>query len=194
MTWWIKARQVVPVLGAGLIAIAVAAWLFTDVSASLVSWTVSHQTVPVLTFAPLILAAALAFSLDSRLPEAEVTAIRPVSTMDTFLISSAVAGALIIAGTAYAATHIDEALVLARNTLFLTGLMLIARSFIARGGIVVATGWVFVVILVGRRTPVEYFPWAITGLPIGTPHATITAVAAITLGVLLTFLTARKLP
>jgi hypothetical protein len=114
--------------------------------------------------------------------------------MDAFLLSSAVAAAVGIAGAAYAITHIDEALVLARNTLFLTGLMLIARSFIARGGIVVATGWVLIVILVGRRTPAEYFPWAVTGLPIGSPHATIAAGAAITLGVLLTFLTARKLP
>lgn len=194
MTWWLKARQVVPVLGTGLAVIAFAVCLFTDADASLVSWTVSHQTVPVLTFAPLVLAATLAFCLDSRLPEAELTAIRPVPAMDAALISSAVAVSVVIAGSAYAVTRIDDALVLGRNALFLTGLMLIARSFIARGGIVVATGWVLVVILVGRRTPVEYFPWAVTGLPIGTPHATVAAVSAITLGVLLTFLTARKLP
>lgn len=194
MRWWVKARQIVPVLGTGLTVIAFAVCLFTDASASLVSWTVSHQTVPVLTFAPLVLAATLAFSLDSRLPEAELTAIRPVSAMDAFLISSTVAAAVTIAIMAFAVTHFDEALILARNTLFLTGLTLIARSFIARGGIVVATGWVLVVILIGRRTPVEYFSWAVTGLPIETPHATIAAVAAITLGVLLTFLTARKLP
>lgn len=193
MNWWFKARQIVPVVGTGLAVVAFAVCFFTDANASLMSWTVSHQTVPVLTFAPLVLAATLAFCLDSRLPEAELTAIRPVSVMDALLISSAVAAAVTVAIAAFAVRHIDEALILARNTLFLTGLMLIARSFIDRGGIVVATGWVLVVILIGRRTPVEYFPWAVTGLPIGSSHATIAAVVAITLGVLLTFLTARKL-
>lgn len=194
MTWWVKARQIVLVLGTGIGVVAFAVCMFTGADASLMSWTVGRQTLPVLTFAPLVLAATLAFCLDSRLPEAELTAIRPVPAMDTLLISSAVAATVIIAIAAFAVTHIDDALVLARNTLFLSGLMLIARSFIARGGVVVATGWVLVVILVGRRTPVEYFPWAVTGLPIATPHATIAAVFAITLGVLLTFLSARKLP
>ncbi|MGH3351117.1 MAG: hypothetical protein ACRDPS_10670, partial [Nocardioides sp.] len=160
----------------------------------LVSWTVSHQTVPVLTFAPLILAATLALCLDSRLPEAELTSIRPVPILDTLLITTALAVTLAVTAVAYVLTHADETLVLARNAVFLTGLMLTARSFTARGGIVVATGWVLVVILVGRRAPSEYFSWAVTGLPIDVPHATIAAIVAITLGVLLTYLTARKLP
>ncbi|GGU07485.1 hypothetical protein [Nocardioides albus] len=194
MILWIRARRVAAVLGTGLVLIAFAAALFTDVSAPLVSWTVSHQTVPVLTFAPLILAATLALCLESRLPEAELTSIRPVPILDTLLITTALAGTLAITGVGYLLTHADEALVLARNTVFLTGLMLAARSFTARGGIVVATGWVLVVILVGHRTPTEFFSWAVTGLPIGAWHATIAAVVAITLGVLLTYLTARKLP
>lgn len=194
MTWWLKARQIVPVLGSGLVAIAFAVGLFHDTSAALVSWTVSRQTVPVLTFAPLILAAALALCLDSRLPESELTSIRPVPILDSLLITAALAVTFTMTAVAYMFTHADETLVLARNAVFLTGLMLTVRSFAARGGIVVATGWVLVVILVGHRTPTEYFSWAVTGLPIDVPHATIAAVVAISLGVLLTHLTARKLP
>ncbi|MFJ9392821.1 hypothetical protein ACIRON_28650 [Nocardioides sp. NPDC101246] len=194
MRWWLKARRIAPVLAPGLVTIVLALGLFADTDASLVSWTVSNQTVPLLTFAPLILAATLALSLDSRLPEAELTSTRRLPSLDMLLIVSAVSATLAAAWFAHQVTHADSTLVVGRNALFLTGLMLVARGFVGRGGIVVATGWVLIVILVGRRTPTEYFPWAVTGLPISTSRATTAAIAAFVLGVLMTYLTARKLP
>lgn len=194
MRWWLKARRIMPVLGPGLAAIVLALSLFAETNASLVSWTVANQTVPLLTFAPLVLAATLTLCLDSRLPEAELTATRRVPLMDVLLIICAVSATFAAAWTAYALTKADSTLVVGRNALFLTGLMLVARAIIGRGGIVVATGWVLIVILVGRRTPTEYFPWAVTGLPVNAPHASAAAISAIILGLLLTYLTARKLP
>lgn len=194
MIWWIQARRLVPVLGPGVVLFTILVVLFTDAQANLVSWTVGSQVIPIVTFAPLAVAATLAICLDSRLPEAELTSIRRIPLLDAGLIVVLLLLALGVSWFAFGLTHDEATLTVGRNTVFLVGLMLIARSFTNRGGIVVATGWVMVVILVGRRTSSDYYPWAVTGLPLSTVHAATAAVATFTFGVLLTYLTARKLP
>ncbi|KES08106.1 hypothetical protein BU52_06665 [Streptomyces toyocaensis] len=195
MIWWLRVRLVPTVLTAALAVYALLLLAVRDGAVILPAITVNAgNTVPLAFFLPLLVAGPLAHCLDSRQPHSELTGIRRTAWLDTSLAAAAMGAALVATALVHEVTDADTALQAGRNTLFLTGLMLTARAVIGRAGIVVPLGWVFAVILLGRRTGSVFHAWAVTALPPGTGHATAAAVLSITAGIAATFITARKLP
>ncbi|MET9774224.1 hypothetical protein ABZ023_08100 [Streptomyces sp. NPDC006367] len=195
MTWWLRVRLVPTVLMSALAGYTLLLLTVRDGTVILPAISVNAgNTVPLAFFLPLLVAGPLAHCLDSRQPHAELTGIRRTAWRDTVLAAASTAAALALTGLVHAVTSADVTLQTGRNTLFLTGLMLTARAVLGRAGIVVPLGWVFAVILLGRRTSSTFHSWAVTALPPGTGHATAAAALSVTAGVAATFITARKLP
>lgn len=199
VTWWLKTRLVHTVLTGGLLAFTALTLTFQDTAVLLPSLSINAgNTVVLASFTPLLIAGALAQCLDSRLVAAELTGTRPVYWMDTGLVTATMA--VVTAVTWTGGTLLDSPAIhqTGRNTLFLTGLMLAARAFAGRAGIMAPLAWIFAVIFLGRRTATDFHPWAVTGLPIDTRHAAAAAALALVLGTVLNQLlhqrTARDTP
>ncbi|GGT27433.1 hypothetical protein [Streptomyces chromofuscus] len=195
MIWWLKVRLTPTVLAAALAGYTLLLLTVRDGEVILPAISVNAgNTVPLAFFLPLIVAGPLAHCLDSRQPYAELTGIRRTAWLDTLLAAASMAAVLAATGLVGLVTEAEATLQAGRNTLFLTGLMLIARAVLGRAGIVVPLGWVFAVILLGRRTSSSFYSWAVTALPPGTGHATATAALSIAAGLAATYITARRLP
>ncbi|MGW3724616.1 hypothetical protein [Streptomyces sp. F001] len=195
MIWWLRVRLVPTVLTTALVVYALLLLTVRDGAVILPAITVNAgNTVPLAFFLPLLVAGPLAHCLDSRQPHAELTGIRRTAWMDTVLAAASMGAALAATALVFVVTAADVTVQAGRNTLFLTGLMLTARAVLGRAGIVVPLGWVFAVILLGRRTSSTFHSWAVTALPPDTWHATAVAALSISAGVAATFITARKLP
>jgi hypothetical protein len=193
VTWWIKARLVHTVLAGGLVAFMALTLALQDASVVLPSFTVTAGNSVVLAFfTPLLVVGTLAQCLDSRLASAELTGTRPVPWMDTALIAAAMATVLAFTSVAGAALGSGAVLQAGRNTVFLTGLLLIARAFAGRAGIMLPLVWIFAVVFFGRLTGTHYRSWAVTALPAHTVHAAVAAVLGIVIGTGLNQLASRK--
>jgi hypothetical protein len=183
MIWWLKARLVHPLLTGGLLAFTLLSLVFQDGTILLPAVSINAgNTVLLTTFTPIIVAAVLVRCLDARLPSAEMTGMRAIPWMDSGLIIATLAvavGAAWVGGELLNSTGVYLA---GRNALFMTGLMLCARSIVGRASIVVPTAWIFIVIFLGHRTATAYYPWAITGLGIESRLAATAATAAFLLG------------
>ncbi len=116
---------------------------------------------------PLIVTATLAHSLAQRLPEAEDLSVRPVQRYDVALalltVAVAVSAAAVIGAVANSATAYEAA----RNTLFLTGLMLLGGAVHPQAATVTPVAWVFIAAFVGYRDFHRPWPWAVTLHPAG---------------------------
>jgi hypothetical protein len=166
-----------------------------DRSMILPSFTISGgNNVFLAFFTPLLVVGTLAQCLDSRLASAELTGIRPVPWMDTALITAAMTAVLILTGTGGALLDAGAVYQAGRSTLFLTGLMLIARVFVGRAGIMLPLAWLFAVICLGRVTGVQYHSWAVTAQPASSVPAAVAAVLALVVGTGLTQIVSRKAP
>nr|WTB34532.1 hypothetical protein OG781_38045 [Streptomyces sp. NBC_00830] len=186
MTWWLKTRLAHTVLTSGLAAFVLLTFLFQDGTVVLPAISVTAgNTVLLAGFTPLLVVGALVQCLDSRLAAAEATGTRPVAWLDTGFVAATIAA--VVALTAAGGLLLDSpAIVTAgRNSLFLTGLALCGRGWMGRSSIVLPTAWIFLVVLVGHRTADDFFPWAVTGLALGSSTAAVAAGAALLLGVAL---------
>ncbi|WP_051741879.1 hypothetical protein [Streptomyces xylophagus] len=184
MIWWLKTRLVHTVLACGVAAFGLLTFLFQDGTVVLPAISVTAgNTVLLAGFTPLLVVGALVQSLDSRLTTAEVTGTRPVAWLDTGLV--VVTMITVAALTAVGGFLLDSPAVVAagRNSLFLTGLALCARGWTGRSSIVFPTAWIFLVVLVGHRTADDFFPWAVTGLALGSSTAAVAAGASLLLGI-----------
>ncbi|MBT2488247.1 hypothetical protein J7E96_06865 [Streptomyces sp. ISL-96] len=193
MIWWLKARQAHFVLPAGIAGLAVLTLVFHDVSARLPSISLSNGTeTQVLLFAPVVVVAAVARCLDSRLPAAESSGIRRVRLLDTALIVAFVLAAILVGCAVGALFSSAAAWTSGRNTAFLTGLMLCARALVGRPAVMVPLGWVMTVVLVGFRTWDAPYFWAIVPEPFAAPHAAIATVLVFAAGVVAQLRTTRS--
>ncbi|MFF4792224.1 hypothetical protein ACFY2M_21185 [Streptomyces sp. NPDC001276] len=183
MIWWLKTRLAHTVLAFGLAAFVVLTFLFQDGTVVLPAISVTAgNTVLLSGFTPLLVVGALVQCLDSRLAAAEATGTRPVALLDTGLVTAAIAAVLALTAAGGLLLDCPAVVMAGRNTLFLAGLALSGRGWMGRSSIVLPTAWIFLVVLVGHRTADDFFPWAVTGLALGSSIAAVAAVAAFLLG------------
>lgn len=188
MIWWLKARRVHPFLTLGMGSFVAAILVVQDSTVLLPALTLSvGNLTQVAFFTPVIVVGALAQTLDNRLLSAEVSGIRRVRLMDTALITVTMAVALTATGIGGWVSGSEGVLTSGRNTCFLAGLMLCARAFVRRSGVVLPLAWIFAVIFFGRKTGTSYYEWAVTALPSGSVLAAVCAATALALGLVLTY-------
>lgn len=195
MIWWLKARLAHTVLVAGIASFTVLTLAVQDRSTILPSFTISGgNNVLLAFFTPLLVVGTLAHCLDSRLPSAELTGVRPVPWMDTALIAAAMTAVLALSATGGALLDSGAVHQAGRSTLFLTGLMLIARVFVGRAGIMLPLAWLLAVVFFGRVTGRQYHSWAVTAQSAHSVPAAVAAVLALAVGTGLTQIVPRKAP
>ncbi|WP_328871027.1 hypothetical protein OHT76_13380 [Streptomyces sp. NBC_00287] len=171
MMWWVKARRAHTVLPSALGLFALLLVVFQGDSVALPSLTAGATQVVLALFIPVPLVSGLAMCLDMRLHADESTAVRPVKYMDSGLVVAV--SVFAAAMSALAGVALEDAVTEAvgRNTLFLTGLMLIGRALFGRPGVLLPTAWILAVCLCGFRPGNDAYPWTILPEPLGAPHA-----------------------
>ncbi|MFM9445285.1 hypothetical protein [Streptomyces acidiscabies] len=168
MTFWFKARRVqaalVPALAAFVLLVTVAHDQYVRLPSLL---TAQGNRVFLLQLVPLIVTSALAHSLAQAVTEVEATAQRKVRALDAALISAVVAATVLASLLVRAVSDSAEASMAGRNTLFLVGLMLVARAVREQAATAVPVGWVLAVMFIGYRDFHRPWPWAVTLHPAG---------------------------
>ncbi|MFE6101110.1 hypothetical protein ACFVQ4_14195 [Streptomyces laurentii] len=167
MIWWCKRRLLLPVVVPGLVAFALLAAVAHGEAVALPGLLASGNLLFLIHLTPLLVTGTLAYSLAQRLPEAEDLAVRAVRRYDVLLAlvtASAAAGAASAVGAVARSATAYEA---GRNTLFLTGLMLLAGAVRPRAATVAPVAWVFVAAFAGYRDFHRPWPWAVTLHPAG---------------------------
>lgn len=163
MTLWLKVRRVQAVLIPALAAFAVVVAVAHDQYIQLPSLlSASGNQVFLMQLAPLIITSALVHSLSQGAPEIEATAKRNTRVLDAVLVTALVAVAALASLVAGTLAGSQEATMAGRNTLFLTGLMLLARAVHEPAASAVPVGWVFTVMFLGYRDFHRPWPWAVT--------------------------------
>jgi hypothetical protein len=114
--------------------------------------------------------------------------------MDTGLILATVATILVASDAGSRLLGTDVVLETGRDVAFLTGLMLAARAFSGRAGIIVPLAWVFAVIFFGHRigTGLRFHAWAVTAQPSHSVSAAVATGIAFVVGILLNQFVPRK--
>ncbi|MFI8952879.1 hypothetical protein ACIGO6_41345 [Streptomyces sp. NPDC053750] len=168
MTLWFKARRVQAALAPALLAFAVLVVVAHDQYVQLPSLlTARGNRVFLMQLVPLVVTSALAHSLAQAVTEIEAVAQRKIRNLDAALIAvvmlAAVAAALVTGGVSGS----SEASMAGRNVLFLTGLMLMARTVNEQAATAVPVGWVLAVMFIGYRDFNRPWPWAVTLHPAG---------------------------
>ncbi|MGC3000679.1 hypothetical protein ACPF8X_20550 [Streptomyces sp. G35A] len=163
MTLWLKVRRVQAVLGPALAAFTVMVAASHDQYVQLPSLlSAGGNRVFLLQLVPLILTSTLAHSLAQAVIEVEATAQRNIRALDAALITAVVAVAVLVCLAIGALTGSQEATMAGRNTMFLTGLMLLGRTVREQAATALPVGWVFAVMFVGYRDFHRPWPWAVT--------------------------------
>ncbi|MEU7389467.1 hypothetical protein [Streptomyces tanashiensis] len=168
MIWWYKGRRLTAVVLPGLLAFALLAAVAHGESVALPGLIgTGGNLLFLMHITPLIVTGTLAHSLAQRLPEAEDLTVRPLPLYDVALALGTVAAALSAAVTIGALADSSTAYEAGRNTLFLTGLMLLGGAVHPQAATVAPVAWVFVAAFVGYRDFHRPWPWAVTLHPAG---------------------------
>ncbi|MFD8152145.1 hypothetical protein ACFV28_15510 [Streptomyces sp. NPDC059720] len=163
MTLWLKARRVHAALVPALTAFAVLVVVAHDQSVQLPSLlTTQGNRVFLMQLVPLIVTSALAYSLAQAVTQIEAVAQRKVRHLDAALMVAVLTVALAVALLTGNVSGSSEASMAGRNALFLTGLMLVARTFNEQAATAVPVGWVLAVMFIGYRDFNRPWPWAVT--------------------------------
>ncbi|TDC23617.1 hypothetical protein E1265_12210 [Streptomyces sp. 8K308] len=183
MWWWFKARRGHAVLLPALAAFCAMLAALQDSVVSLPSLlTGSANPVLFVLMAPIPVCSALALSLDSRLDEAEQTSVRRPRLLDAALIL----GVLVLSlGAGWALDTVSgtaTGLPAGRNTIFLTGLMLVLRAVVGSPAVMAPVAWIFAVILFGLSNSNHPAFWTVLPETWGDPVAALATACAITAG------------
>ncbi|MDT0342409.1 hypothetical protein [Streptomyces litchfieldiae] len=132
--------------------------------------------------APVFVCSGLALCLDSRLEEAERTGVRRPHLWDAALVV-AVLGLSVGAGWALdAASGATSGVPAGRNTVFLTGLLLVLRALVGSPAVMAPVAWIFAVIFFGLDNANHPAFWTVLPETAGDPVAALATVCAITAG------------
>lgn len=168
MTLWLKARRLQAVLLPALAAFAVVVAVAHGQSVRLPSLLAAGgNRVFLLQMTPLIITSTLAHSLAQAVHEVEARAQRRVRALDAALVTALVAAAAVASLLIGTLAGSEEATMAGRNTMFLTGLMLLARTVHEQAASAVPAGWVLAVMFAGYRDFDRPWPWAVTLHPAG---------------------------
>ncbi|MFF7330927.1 hypothetical protein [Streptomyces sp. NPDC008150] len=175
MTWWFRARRAGTLLPLGLVVLGVGLYAAGGGTVLLPSFGGGMATVVLSVFVPVPLLGLLMLSLESGLPAAEATAVRSVARLDVMLVGAVLVAAVLVSGLVAAVTRSDAALVAGRDTVFLTGLMLLGRVRMGRTAVLLPVGWLMAFVLTGSRAG-RPRSWNIVALP---PESVLAAAAAV---------------
>ncbi|MBU7596401.1 hypothetical protein JGS22_001780 [Streptomyces sp. P38-E01] len=185
MLWWSTARQLHTVLAGGVAAFLLLLLLFQESTAQLPSFFASSASVVLILAAPVPLCAALMLCLESRLPSAEDTGVRPIRLLDTGVVLAALASALFLSLTVGMLLDSSPVLEAGRNSVFLVGLMLCVRPLAGSRAVMVPVCWIVVVALMGYDRFGHAHPWTVLPRPLTDVYAlaitTFTLVAGLAL-------------
>ncbi|MEU9782845.1 hypothetical protein AB0H92_18120 [Streptomyces phaeochromogenes] len=168
MTLWFKVRRVQAVLAPALAAFALVLVVAHDQYVRLPSLlSAGGNPVFLLQMTPLIITSTLSYSLAQGVRDIEGTAQRKVRFLDATLVIALVAAAALVSLVTGTLAGSEEATMAGRNTMFLAGLMLLARAVSEQAASALPVGWVFAVMLIGYRDFGRPWPWAVTLHPAG---------------------------
>jgi hypothetical protein len=164
-----------------------------DTSAILPSLTLtSGAPTRLVEFVPIVATTTVGLCLDSRLENAEVSGIRPVRLFDCLLVAFVVAVVCIIGLGIGLMLGSKLAMEMGRDTAFLVGLMLSARTWIGPSASMVPLGWIAAVALAGFRRPNDPYFWTVIAEPLGNPVAALASGAVFGVGLLCLIYRSRK--
>ncbi|HTF07537.1 MAG TPA: hypothetical protein VK659_05115 [Asanoa sp.] len=192
MRWWVRARRAHAVLPAALLLFTVLLVVVQNGTAALPSAFTGTQQVALLMFVPVPVLSALMLCLESRLAAQEATGIRPVRSLDAALAVATVAACAALAlavGALIGSIGLTGAGAVARNTAFLTGLMLAVRAVAGQTAIMAPVGWLLAVMFVGFRAGNDPYPWTVLPEPTSAPHAALGAALMLAAGLAALLLT-----
>lgn len=189
---WLRTRRASTVLPVALLVFIVLVILVQNTSVALPSLTGRSQ-VALSLFVPIPLVSGLMMCLESRLPAAEISGIRPVRLMDAALAAATVSGAVAMSVTVGMLLDIRQAGAAGRNALFLTGLMLIGRALVGQPAVMIPVGWLLITVFVGFRGPGDPYPWSIVAEAVSVPHAAFVAVLVFIAGITAQLRTPREM-
>lgn len=192
MNWWIKARRANTVLPLAMLTFAILTVAVQNAWVALPSLTGRTQ-VALSLFVPIPLIAATMMCLESRLIAPEVSGTRSAGLMDSCLSATTSVFALSASSLSGLLLNLPEASAIGRNHLFLLGLMLCGRALIGQLAVMLPVAWLFLVVLVGFRSPSDAYPWAIVPEPARDQSAFVAAAAVWLAGIFFQFRTSRKL-
>jgi hypothetical protein len=191
--WWLKARLTHTVLAGGLAGFMVLTCCAQGRYMVLPGLAqVGQNNVMLVFFTPLFVVGTLAHCLDSRLASAETSGVRRVPWLDTALVVATIAIVLAFTGAGDRMLHSWAVFQTGRDVVFLMGLMLAARPFSGRAGIMVPLAWVFAVVYFGRIDGLHYHAWAVTAQPSHSVSAAVATGIAFIVGILLNQFVPRK--
>lgn len=168
MSLWCTVRRVQAVLLPALAAFTIVVMVAHDQYIRMPGLIgTSGNQVFLMQLAPLVIVSALAHSLGQAVPDVEATAQRAVRALDGALITVLIGAAALVASAVAVAAGSSEAAMAGRNTMFLTGLMLVARRCHEQAATALPVGWVLAVVLIGYRDSDRPWPWALTLHPAG---------------------------
>lgn len=190
MKWWLKARKGHTLLPLALTLFTLALYAVQDSTVLLPSITGSPR-VALSLFVPVPLFALVMAMLESRLPAAETSGVRPLTRLDNGLVAAVMAVALMcsivvagLQGSAAATTG-------GRNALFLTGLMLLGRAWAGQAAVMVPVGWLVSVVVVGFRGNIPR-PWTVVALPADDIFAAAACLTMFAIGLVAQIRSSRK--
>ncbi|MFF8530767.1 hypothetical protein ACF07B_02030 [Streptomyces sp. NPDC015532] len=168
MTLWLKARRVQAVLAPALAAFVVVVAVAHDQYVRLPSLLAAGgNRVFLMQMTPLIITSTLAYSLAQGSREIEATAKRRIRALDAALVTTLVVAAALAGLVIGILAGSQEAIMTGRNTMFLAGGMLLARTAHEQAASALPVGWVFAVMFLGYRDFGRPWPWAVTLHPAG---------------------------
>jgi len=191
MIWWIKARRwrilliafgvyfallvsvrdrqmVLPNLHLGTISVVLAMWF------------------------PVLPTVCLVACLESKVPAAEIAGTRRVGMYDVVASISTVLVASLLGATAMWLTSDTSALSTGRNTAFLVGLTLAARSIVGPRAVIFTVLWPITVSLIGFHGSAQPYHWTILPERPTAWYAAVGAGLALVVGLVAQHITARK--
>ncbi|MGW2410124.1 hypothetical protein ACWCXK_37245 [Streptomyces sp. NPDC001739] len=149
--------------------------------------------VALLMFTPVPVVVGLVMCLDSRLPSAEASGIRPTHLMDAALSGAAVTGAIALSLVIGTLIGSDQVIAAGRNTTFLVGIALCVRALAGQPAVMAPVGWIMLVVFFGCRTSSDFYPWTILPEPLNAGHAAAGASLAFVAGIAAQLRTSRNL-
>ncbi|WP_381794994.1 hypothetical protein [Streptomyces niveus] len=196
MRLWARCRRATTTLPAGCAAAFALALLVGGNAVPLPALTLGGSaSVQLSQFIPVLVAAVLAFCLDTRLPAAEASGIRKVRRLDVALVLGVI---VFLAGAGALAAHsLDEPFThplwtLGRNTACATGLLLLVRPWLRQAAVMVPVAMVFGVVLFGFRRPTDPYPWGFVLEPVTSPLGASACAVIAAAGVATHVLAAKK--
>ncbi|MGP4044772.1 hypothetical protein [Streptomyces sp. 2A115] len=156
------------------------------------TWDAGTAQARLTLFVPLVITIGLGLCMESRLTAPEVAGIRPINRLDICMSVVSTLGALLLGVLLSFLIDSPEFATAGRNSVFLSGLLLVAWPVLREAAVLVPTAWIFVVMLTGFRSPLDAYPWTIIPEPSDRPHAWIGACLAFLLGIFVQARTVQK--